>query len=1024
MRRAVCLLSCVLLVAAAAPAADEAALAERILTAAGTTRGFCVDLRVGSGALTKALLAKSEFYVHGLAVDDARVAAARRVLAGTGLYAARTSVERAAWKRLPYPDYCANLVVCGDAPADAEALPWKEILRILRPGGGVAYIGRADGKLTAEALKAALAGAGVKGAEIVEKGGVWVRIVRPRPKGMGDWTDGGRGTPASNRYVEDDLARAPFQTLWIAGPRSFTKFGLPLLSNGRVLLRHGGITHTGRWKAPKQPDLVQAFDAYNGTLLWQRRLPERLGQGFVAVNDAVFAVAGLNLYALDAADGKIRWKLPPGKAADGMKDWAWYACRDGVLVAALHDALRDPAQRYDKRPRKALVGLSAADGKRLWKADSPAGSVVIGESTVFYVSPGKHFAAVEVATGKEKWRKPHGNARNLRYHRGRLFSDAGVFAADDGRKLSSFRARGILVGETVVGGDFKGMSIVEAHTGKRLPAPKIVRDPFCPKTGIPDGCSWMYGRCVVRTASTHCYFYNAGGAVIADLDRNEIFPTESFRGNCRTGMIAGGGLAYCSPSGCGCAFAVRGQAALVPVDEDFYRAKPEAQLEKGPAYSAAVKAAAAADDWPAWRHDAARSNVTGAKLSFPVKRRWAVKLPAAITPPVVAGGKAFVGSDDHSVYAVDAKTGKVAWRYITGGEIWAAPACWGGRVYAGSNDGWVYCLTANDGRLIWRFRGGPHERKTLFFGRPRSLWPIAGGVIAADGAVSFYAGYCTHDRVFVYTLDARTGKVLWANDKTGRAVEVTGTDGGVSPHGISPSGIIAASKDMLYVPQGMRMPAGFRRSDGKLMWWNTRGDSSVRSNLNVQNHGGSNLAVGGGLLFIGGPDRATGTNKKFIGVDAGSGRFWGADDPRLHPKAGRDAAGKLVNPGKASFGTYPITFGNGAAPVVFDGGIFVVGYRGGFKDLAKHLSTQFGQKPADVAKWSGRPPGGVPIVVADKVVFLGASRKLTVVGRADGKGVWSGGFVSEGAPRLDTLAAAGGRLYLATKANEIVCLAP
>ena len=268
--------------------ADPAAVADRIL-AAGTTKGFCVDLRYGSGALSAAILAKSELFVHGLEADDRRVAAARKALEATGLYGKRTAVERCDLKRLPYPDYCANLVVCGDMPADARALPWREIVRILRPGGGVAYVGRADGKLSAGALKAALAAGGVEGAEVIEKDGAWVKIVRPRAKGMGDWTDGVRGTPANNRAVEDDLVRVPFQTLWIAGPRGFTKFGLPLISNGRVLLRHGGITHTGRWKRPAQPDLVQAFDAYNGTLLWQRRLPEMIGNGFVAVGDLIFA---------------------------------------------------------------------------------------------------------------------------------------------------------------------------------------------------------------------------------------------------------------------------------------------------------------------------------------------------------------------------------------------------------------------------------------------------------------------------------------------------------------------------------------------------------------------------------------------------------------------------------------------------------------------------------------------------------------------------------------------------------------
>ena len=68
-----------------------------------------------------------------------------------------------------------------------------------------------------------------------------------------------------------------------------------------------------------------------------------------------------------------------------------------------------------------------------------------------------------------------------------------------------------VAGDRLVSGNFAGIRVVDLETGKALPGPKVIRDPFCPKTGIPDGCPYMYGRCVVRTASTHCFFYTAGG---------------------------------------------------------------------------------------------------------------------------------------------------------------------------------------------------------------------------------------------------------------------------------------------------------------------------------------------------------------------------------------------------------------------------------------------------------------------------------------------------------------------------------
>ena len=258
-----CVLSCLLVFCCASPAAagqpDAAALAEDILAAAGTDKGFCVDLGCGSGELAAAILRRSKFFVHALETDDGRVEAARRRLEASGLYGQRTAAEKGSLSRLPYPDYCANLIVRGDLLAGGErGMSWKEVLRVLRPGG-LAYVGQSaaaakgGARLTAEGLRRRLREAGVSDFEVFEKDGVWAKIRRPRPEGTADWSHDGRCSPANNPCAADALVRAPFQTLWIAGPRSFTKFGYPLISAGRVLLRHGGITHTGRWKPSKQP---------------------------------------------------------------------------------------------------------------------------------------------------------------------------------------------------------------------------------------------------------------------------------------------------------------------------------------------------------------------------------------------------------------------------------------------------------------------------------------------------------------------------------------------------------------------------------------------------------------------------------------------------------------------------------------------------------------------------------------------------------------------------------------------------
>jgi len=319
----------------------------------------------------------------------------------------------------------------------------------------------------------------------------------------------------------------------------------------------------------------------------------------------------------------------------------------------------------------------------------------------------------------------------------------------------------------------------------------------------------------------------------------------------------------------------------------------------------------------------------------------------------------------------------------------------------------------------------------LYYGRPQSLWPIAGGVIVEDGPVAgrtvdggtvqFYAGRCSHDRVFLWSLDARTGEVLWHNDRAGRAVDVTGPAGGISPHGVSPSGVLAASPQRLYVPQGPFAPAAFSRDDGRILWWGRRGNSTQRSNIEVQNLGGPNLVVADDLLLVGGPNPVTGSLQSFVALDSRSGRMWGADDPRLFAKAGRDETGRAVNVQRAAFGTKPIRFGREYTPAVADGGVFVPGYRGAFFDLQKYLQTQFGPATVDTRKWSAPLPSGTLVVAGDKVLIASAGR-VEARKRNGGLPLGRVELSTEGPPIRDGIAIAEGSIFLVNATGEVVCL--
>jgi eukaryotic-like serine/threonine-protein kinase len=71
--------------------------------------------------------------------------------------------------------------------------------------------------------------------------------------------------------------------------------------------------------------------------------------------------------------------------------------------------------------------------------------------------------------------------------------------------------------------------------------------------------------------------------------------------------------------------------------------------------------------------------------------------------PVIDNNVIYVGSHDHNMYALDAQTGRINWRFTTGGAIMDAPAIVGGTIYVGSYDGYIYLLVSKTGKEVRRY---------------------------------------------------------------------------------------------------------------------------------------------------------------------------------------------------------------------------------------------------------------------------------------------------------------------------------
>jgi eukaryotic-like serine/threonine-protein kinase len=123
-----------------------------------------------------------------------------------------------------------------------------------------------------------------------------------------------------------------------------------------------------------------------------------------------------------------------------------------------------------------------------------------------------------------------------------------------------------------------------------------------------------------------------------------------------------------------------------------------------------------------------------------------------LSSPVVADGAVYFGSGDGNLYALDAATGDLRWKFKTDDVVHASPAFVNGVVFVGSWDSYFYAVDAKTGKEKWRFHGGEDpliHNQVGFQSSPAVI----------DGTV--YTG-CRDAQV--YALDAATGKEKWRFD--------------------------------------------------------------------------------------------------------------------------------------------------------------------------------------------------------------------------------------------------------------------
>jgi outer membrane protein assembly factor BamB len=126
-----------------------------------------------------------------------------------------------------------------------------------------------------------------------------------------------------------------------------------------------------------------------------------------------------------------------------------------------------------------------------------------------------------------------------------------------------------------------------------------------------------------------------------------------------------------------------------------------------------------------------------------------------LSSPTVVQDTVYIGSGDGNVYALDAATGALRWKFHTGNVVHASPAVANGTLYIGSWDSYFYALDAKSGQERWRFKTGEDHDIANQVG-------IQSSATIADGIVYFG---CRDSNL--YALDALAGTQKWTYSNKG-----------------------------------------------------------------------------------------------------------------------------------------------------------------------------------------------------------------------------------------------------------------
>jgi len=390
------------------------AAAGHIINQTGIKKGYCLVYGCGEGRLAFELAKRSDLIIVGVDTNLTSISTAIDKLMEAGVYGARIKLRPvSSLDSLQFTKYFFNLIVSDHLISEGSCVgSAAEMFRVLRPSGGIAYLGQPAGcpnVLNEAELEAWLDAAGLTHTTTDDAHGLWSMVVRGPLAGAAEWPRQ-YGNPDNAACTGDTLEGATqtsqMMVQWIGWPGA--DFGAdrnprmptPVMANGR--LYHQGLNR------------VLAMDSYNGAIYWSLEIPNLLRVNTPRDGGYVCADANGLYIAVDDdcwyLDGDTGLRTKTYKLNDSGLEWG-YVARVGNLLygsgqlrgahytniwggstAGWYDHRSDPAVTA-KVCSKYLFANDVQTGNRLWtynSGDADKGIIInptitIGGGRVYFV---------------------------------------------------------------------------------------------------------------------------------------------------------------------------------------------------------------------------------------------------------------------------------------------------------------------------------------------------------------------------------------------------------------------------------------------------------------------------------------------------------------------------------------------------------------------------------------------------------------------------------------------------------------